>query len=1580
MDFIIKRKVLIAMLFTGLSMLGYISYQQLPVELYPNATLPMLFVQVGTGLEVDPKYMENQAIIPLEGAIGTLEGIEKIVSSAGQQQGSIQISYQKNTDLKYAYLKLVEKVDEAKKNLPTEFMVQVFKFDLEQLNNMFMSIQVRGSGGIDRVRQVTDREIVNKIKNIDGIANAEVFGGRDKSIEITLLKDICDAHGISPSDVRSALSSNSKARTFAGKVTQNNRLHFVNVIAEFDNINDIHNLVVRQQGNIMLKDIATITFGVKEQDSYSRVNGLEAVTVSLTKDSQANVIDLANRVKEQIAALNAELADKEIELVVQSNTAETMEKNIDSIIELALIGGILAVFVLWIFLRNLRLVVAIALAIPISVYTAFNFFYAAGISINSLTLLGMALAIGMLLDNSVVVLENIYRLASKNLHPDQAVMQGTKEVWRSILAATLTTITVFLPFVFSENFFIGLIGKHIGVSIISTLLVSLVVALLLIPAITHLLLRFRSNDKPIQFEKLSLHNRLVQIYLVLLKTCMRKPTQTILGALGIFFAALLISLALSLTSTQEAEVKELRLYVTMPSGTTLDNTDVVIAEAEKKLAELEEKKDIISQIYEEEAILTINLADDYRKIRNYSIPKIKSDIMEKVRDLNPASFSWDPPATSRRFGGGGGFDDDDGFARMLGIGTQRERVIIKGQDFDRMLNQANDVKFYLGQLTSIEKVDVRLPEKRPELTLGLDKHLLALHNIPVTSVLSELNTFQHQFSSGVKFKQGNDEFDIQIKTLGYAQERERNLTDLKGLLVRGADGATFELQNISDFSFTEGLSTIKRTNQEKQLEIAYQFYSEILDSKDLLEAARIEIDEMVASMTLPSGIALEVVHEENELGEFAFLLLMAFILIYMILSSVFESFSTPVVMMFSIPLAGIGSLALLILTGTSIMNTNVMTGFLILLGIVVNNGIILIDYSNVLRKRGYNESRALMMAGLARVRPILITAITTIIALIPLSLGKSEYVALIGVPFAVTIIGGLTISTLLTLVFIPTMNAGVQSALRWIYSQKIYVKIIQITIWIAGSYIIFTEVDSRVWQIINFILLIIAVPATIYFVQNSLRKASETLIDKDKPLHINIRNLVKIYDWDSRFAREWKSGLNIRKRLGIDREFKSLSDIAVLIWQLPLLGFLVYFIYYHIQSKLWFIILPIAFFILTVIFLEPVKQLCRNQFSSRFSRFLSRIVLLTTHIFYWGFPAFTLYLYYAKYKMLGLIIPVAILWYLALAIKVTSESLYKQKVNVNRITGRFKGLRQFFYRFVLVIPVIGKKRTPFKALKGVSLDIKTGMFGLLGPNGAGKSTMMKIICGILEQSYGQITINGIDLREKREELQGLIGYLPQEFGMYENMTAWDFLNYMGILKKIYKQEERYKRVEYVLSAVHMEAHKDEKIGSFSGGMKQRIGIAQILLHLPRILVVDEPTAGLDPRERIRFRNLLVELSRERIVIFSTHIIEDVASSCNMVAVMNRGEVRYMGAPISMAQIAEGKIWMVSVPASEFDRFKDDFVVIHHMKEGDTIRCRCLSNASPTPDAKPAKANLEDAYLYLLSSKDEREEEKNKKQG
>ncbi|MFW5773920.1 MAG: efflux RND transporter permease subunit, partial [Tangfeifania sp.] len=691
MKFIINRKVLISMLFTGLTLLGYVSYKQLPVELMPNAELPMLFVQINSQIEVDPNYMENQAVIPIEGAISTMEGIESIESNLNNRSASIQVNFKQNVDFQYTFLKLQEKIDQASDDLDDNFFVTVNRVNIEQLSNQFMELQVRGEGGTDRIRNLVDQQIAAEFENIDGIASVTVFGGKERSVEVTYDKAALEAYGITPARIRNEITQNSTNRTFAGYLHESQKQYFVHVTAEYEDVTDIENIVLAE-GPILLKDVADVYFGVKEEESISRVNGLDAVSMMLVSDSQANLIDLSHSAQQRIAELNQELASKDVEIVVQTNMAETMEKNIDQIIDLALVGGLLAIFVLWMFLKNLRIVSVIAMAIPVSVFTAFNLFYAFNISINSLTLVGLVLAIGMLLDNSVVVLENIYRLSGRRFSPDQAVVQGTKEVWRSIIAATLTTITVFLPFLFSAEYMVKLLGNHIGVSIISTLTVSLFVALLLIPMAAHFLLKRKSSHN-IFYEKVTTNNRIIQIYVLLLKTTLRSPAGTIIGAIVVFFITIFIVLAVSVNNLEEVDENRFSIYVTMPTGATLDATDQVVTEVESRLEEIEEKEDVVANIEEEEAIITVVLKEDFEDVNDRTIAEIKSEVEGLVNNISQGEISLSAPASSSRFGGGGGGAGMQNFSRFLGIGTNQERIVIKGENFETMKGVAEDLEY-----------------------------------------------------------------------------------------------------------------------------------------------------------------------------------------------------------------------------------------------------------------------------------------------------------------------------------------------------------------------------------------------------------------------------------------------------------------------------------------------------------------------------------------------------------------------------------------------------------------------------------------------------------------------------------------------------------------------------------------------------------------------------------------------------------------------------------------------------------------------------------------------------------------------
>jgi ABC-type multidrug transport system ATPase subunit len=604
----------------------------------------------------------------------------------------------------------------------------------------------------------------------------------------------------------------------------------------------------------------------------------------------------------------------------------------------------------------------------------------------------------------------------------------------------------------------------------------------------------------------------------------------------------------------------------------------------------------------------------------------------------------------------------------------------------------------------------------------------------------------------------------------------------------------------------------------------------------------------------------------------------------------------------------------------------------------------------------------------ARLRPVLITASTTVVAMIPLAMGKAEYVSVIGASFAITVIGGLTMSTLLTLVFIPTFYSGLENSLNWIKSLSWKNKIIQAILFASMLLIIFRNIDKFLWQLITTILALIVVPACTWFVMNSLRKAKESVIPKEENINIKIQSLVKIYDRKSRWLREWDAGKKIRERLGYEKSFTTWKDLTDRLWQLPVFASLVYFTYFYLKKGFWiFVFSIIVWFFLSSIW-NSVSQLLTSQNSIKQKKLLRYFIRTGNFTVFWIIPLINLVYFQIRWNNLPTVIILGFIWFTALFIYKTGLKLTRENIDIYRLEGRFKGIRKAVYKLVSAVPVIGKKKKPFKALSCVSLDIGNGMFGLLGPNGAGKTTLMRIICGILEQSYGKVWINGLDTQKKREELQGLIGYLPQEFGSYENMTADEYLDYQAILKNITDSKTRQERVTYVLKAVHMEERRHEKISSYSGGMKQRMGIALILLHLPRILVVDEPTAGLDPRERIRFRNLLVELSRERVVIFSTHIIEDISSSCNQVAVLDKGKLRYIGKPIDMTKEAEGHVWQFMIAPDDFERIVKENLVVHHMSEGDKIRVRVISDAKPWENAVSVTPNLEDAYLWLLRRK------------
>lgn len=1562
MKFIVNRVITIFMLFLAFAVLGYISYRELKLELLPNAELPVLYVQVSSSKTMDPSYMENQAIIPIEGVISQLDGIESIESTANAGGGNIQIKLKKRTNLKYASIKLQEKINTISSSLPDGVKAIVQKGMDASMTSNFIMLQIRGDGGVDRIRNVFEEKGKSQLENIDGVASVNIYGGRQKAIEVCLDKEVCKAYGITPEQISNSIRNHTQSRTFVGNVSENQQKLYVHVNAEYEHIAELENIVVAAN-SILLKDVATIFFDFKEEVSYSRVNGQEAISCAITNDAQSNMIDLSHRIQEEIDSLNEELKPAGVEIFIQSNTADVMEKNLKEISWSAIVGGILAVIILWFFLKNLRLVIIIALSIPLSILTAFNIFYALGVSINSFSLVGMALAIGMLLDNSIVVLENIYRLSALGYSAEKAVVNGTREVWKSIFASTLTTITVFLPFVFSDNYLIQMLGYQIGVSIISTLCISLLVALLFVPMTTFLMLRSNKGNS-VFYEKIAVTQRPTQIYLVLLKACMRNPFATSVGALVILIIVIAVNTTTSSSSVKTVKSNTIGIDLSTRMGSTLEETNSVISLYETRLMEIAEVKDVISNISENKASITVLLKDNFEKIGKRKISIIRDEMIQKIPYNRVTSIKTREAHSGDQ--SNGMMNGMSQMMRMLGAGGSQKGIRIKGNNYEMLQIVGDDLLYQVRNIDFISWSYLSTSGRQPELHLLFDGILLDSYGINKSNIGNGLMSMNRNFSSGTSIKIDDKDYDIIIRENVEKQEEEKDLKEksieeLKQIQIVSNSGVIKEIDEIATVFKSQGVSTITRKNKEKEIGLFFGYKYEDKASKEILDDYNNKIKSIVANYNLPVGVAIEVIEEEDEFADFKFLIIAAFVLIFMILAAVFESVFTPFVLIFTIPLAAIGSLLALALSGNSLMNANALTGFLILLGVVVNNGIILIDYSNILRHRGVSRNRALILAGVSRMRPILITSVTTIVAMLPIAMGDTEYAGIIGAPFAITVIGGLACSALLTLIMIPTVCVGLENTLKWYSTLKKSTYILHGVIFLFAIWYIYLRVSGLFYQCVALFVVILLIPGTTYFIMNSLRKANEKLINPEDSILIRVENLVKVYDRPSLFIRQWYSGVALRKRLGLHNEYHSKWDFVKGSWQYAIAAFVFYLNCFFLESTFWILSFSIILYVMVMHFLKQISNY--RYYKSLNNKWQNRLVKLCK----WTLPLVFCLLFGYKADSTGLIVFVLILWYLSLAVIKTSDYLYSNNINIERLTGRFAGIRRNYYKIVKSVPVLGKKHIPFKALRGVSFEIKTGMFGLLGPNGAGKSTFMRIICGILEQSYGTIFINEFNTKEYREELQGLIGFLPQEFGMYENMSAWDFLDYEAILKGITDPETRMNRLDYVLKAVHMFDKKDKKIGSFSGGMKQRIGIALILLNLPRILVVDEPTAGLDPRERIRFRNLLVELSRDRIVIFSTHIIEDISSSCNQVAIINKGSLGYFGNPKDMVHFATNKVWLFTISVEEFETKLDTSLVVHHIQDNDLIKVRYISIESPYEGAVRVEPNLEDAYLCMLKN-------------
>ena len=643
--FAVRRPVTTTMFFLALSLLGVISWTRLPLQLFPELIFPEVFVTFNLA-GASAEQVEREMVILAEGEIGKLDGVQVMESYCRANSGGIRISYAPDTDMKFALLQLQNRMSRLQPLFPERTRVNVQRFDSSDMSATIMQLNVLGEGDLNWLREFAEQKIRPELEAVDGVVSAQVLGGRREAIEIIIDPLMIQAHQLSVSQIRSRINAANQRRTYLGQVYDANQALSVSMHEQFQDLKQIEAVVVKPEIPLHLGDIAQIRYGAQSQTDVQRVNGKPSVGIRIQKDDEANLIDVSRAVEKAIEKINRDFAVEEIELVVSNSQAEMMEEALNTLKQAAVIGGLLGLFVLFLFLRNFRFVFVLLLAIPASLLLTFNLMYAWDLSLNVLSLCGLALAVGMLTDNGIVVMENIFKHFELGKRPLVAAREGTEEVSRAVLAATATTVTVFLPVIFIQSDAQDIL-RELALAMIFPLLASLLVALTLVPALSAYTLASATRP-PIGT------GILLERYTVLLKSGLRHRAMVSIVVMLFFASTLIVSFFFMLQQDVRQEESQFTVYVSLPEGTTLEATDEVVAEVEGAVRDVVGLKRFLTSIQENQASITVLLNPISERPKQVSVEQIKENLDVKLGDIGDAVIGYDAPVRAGRGGGRGG--------------------------------------------------------------------------------------------------------------------------------------------------------------------------------------------------------------------------------------------------------------------------------------------------------------------------------------------------------------------------------------------------------------------------------------------------------------------------------------------------------------------------------------------------------------------------------------------------------------------------------------------------------------------------------------------------------------------------------------------------------------------------------------------------------------------------------------------------------------------------------------------------------------------------------------------------------------
>ncbi|WP_156290906.1 efflux RND transporter permease subunit [Oceanobacillus salinisoli] len=995
----VRRPVGVIMIVLAIVALGIVSVRNLAVDLFPEIDLSIAVVATSYE-EAAPEDVENLISRPIESAVSTIEGINTIQSQSQSGSSLVVMMFKNGTDLDQALLDVREKVDQVKGMLPEQAGdPSILRFSPDAMPIMYIGVTGKDAATLT---ELSDDQIVPFFERQAGVASVTVEGAKTREIQLEVDPAKLQQYGVSAQTLIQVLSETNQSAS-VGTVDRGNQDLQLRVTGEFESIDEIGQTVIQTEtgATVRVEDVAEVKDGFKQASSASLVNGKESLVLSVMKQTDANTVDVATIIQDSMDSIQAELGS-DVDLEVLIDTSEFIEMSIDSVLENIVIGGVIAFFILLLFLKSFRATIIIGLSIPIALISTFALMYFSGQTLNVLTLGGLALGIGMMVDSSIVILENIYSYRKRGHSLKGSAIKGASELAPAVIASTTTTLVVFLPMVFVEGITADMF-MPLGMAVAFSLIASLVVAVTLVPMLSSKLLSetFVESGRRYWFDRFL--DWLRDKYSKALKRVVKYRKTTVFAVVAMIIGSLALIPAIGAEFIPASDQGQATITVETEPGSTFAYTYEIVEQVNEVL---EDYSDLIEVNY-----VTINSSDvmmggNSDGGASYTLQLIPAG----ERNQSTTEIVQEMDEAFQKIAGA----EITAAAMDAGISTGDPiQIMLNGPEHEVLNELSKEVVAEISTVDGVFNPTSAASEGIPQMEIKVNEDKAAMYGLTQSQVTSQV---QMQFNGQIatRYREAGQEIDV---TIIYPEDQRSSISDMENMKIQTQTGAMIPLEEVATFAESQAPASLLRENQQPQMNVTSD-----ITGRDLASVVS-DVEAKLDAINIPEGYSYSMGGQAEDMAEsfedLALALLFSIFLVYAVMAIQFENFLFPFIIMFALPTTVIGVILGLFVTGIPLSIPGFI-GIIMLAGIVVNNSIVLVDYINILRKQGMDRKAAIIEAGRNRLRPILMTTLTTVLAMVPLGLALGEG-AEMQQPLAVTIIFGLSASTLFTLFFVPVI-------------------------------------------------------------------------------------------------------------------------------------------------------------------------------------------------------------------------------------------------------------------------------------------------------------------------------------------------------------------------------------------------------------------------------------------------------------------------------------------------------------------------------------------------------------------------------